>query len=348
MKQHAIIPIFIPHAGCPHQCAFCNQRTITAQAAPPDPAKVQEIIESHLDTLCGRGLRSIEAAFYGGSFTGLPMDEQSALLEVAETYKNEGRIDKIRLSTRPDYIDDAVLRHLRHHSVDVIGLGVQSFDEDVLAASWRGHTVEDIYHACRAVQEAGFTLGIQLMIGLPKDTPERAVESARRAASLHPAQARLYPAVVLEGTPMARWLKDGRYLPMSMEVLIDTTAAMYRILEDAGIRILRVGLKSTDLINGEADLAHHYHPAFRQLVEGRLAHRDIENQLAALLSQDGGAQKTSIDLYANPHSFNAMVGHKACNRTALEQAHPDLIFSWKQDAALADHQYRAVIARRHQ
>ena len=143
-KKHAIIPIFIPHRGCPNDCVFCNQKAITARQSDVTPADAENIIETQLATLEGRGLETIEAAFFGGSFTGIPMEEQSAFLAVAKKYKDAGRIDKIHMSTRPDYIDEDILDNLRRYGADVIELGVQSFDPEVLAASNRGHTVEDV------------------------------------------------------------------------------------------------------------------------------------------------------------------------------------------------------------
>ena len=195
MKKHAIIPIFIPHRGCGHECVFCNQRLITARQPDVTPEDVRSILDTRLSTMQrladplesdsvtspdsapgadGRperpGLETIEAAFYGGSFTGLPMEEQAAFLAVTKEYKDSGRIDKIHLSTRPDYIDSAILDQLRAFGVDTIELGVQSFDPEVLELSRRGHSVDDIYRACELIKSYGFELGIQLMIGLPGDS----------------------------------------------------------------------------------------------------------------------------------------------------------------------------------
>lgn len=162
MKKHAIIPVFIPHLGCPHNCVFCNQHAITARTAEVTPEDVINIIEEYLPTLEGRGLEEIELAFFGGSFTGIPLDDQSAFLEIAKRYKDSGRIQKIHLSTRPDYIDEIILDNLKKYDVDVIELGVQSFDEEVLRLSERGHDIHAVYTACEMIREYGFVLGIQL------------------------------------------------------------------------------------------------------------------------------------------------------------------------------------------
>ena len=188
------------------------------------------------------------------------------------------------MSTRPDYIDQDILDNLKTYDADIIELGVQSFDPDVLRASNRGHTVEDVYSACRLIKEYGFTLGIQLMIGLPGDSPAKSIASAKETVRLAPQLARLYPTIVLQDTRLLQMYEEGIYQPLTTEEAVSTTKEMYRILSDAKITILRVGLKSTDLITeGEAVCGHTFHPAFRQLVEGELAKESLENQLLQLL-----------------------------------------------------------------
>ena len=182
-KKHAIIPVFIPHRGCPNDCVFCNQKAITARQADVTPDDVKNIIETYLPTLSGRGLEEIELAFFGGSFTGIPLEDQSAFLQVAKEYKDRGLIDKIHMSTRPDYITREILDNLKKYDADIIELGVQSFAPDVLEASNRGHKVEDVYEACELIKKYGFDLGIQLMIGLPGDSPEKCIFSAQEAVT---------------------------------------------------------------------------------------------------------------------------------------------------------------------
>lgn len=355
MKKHAIIPIFIPFRGCRNKCVFCNQSTITARTDTAGPGDVRRITDSYLETLRGRGLDTIEIAFFGGSFTGIPIEEQSALLEAAYEYKKAGLVDKIHMSTRPDYIDERILDNLAKYGADIIELGVQSFDDEVLLASKRGHTSEDVFRACRLIREYGFTLGIQLMIGLPKDSREKSVESARITASLAPALARIYPTVVLSGTELADMMENGAYQKISEEEMVDTASKMYRILSDAGITIMRVGLKSTDLVTEGADLSRNYHPAFRQLVEGKIALEDIEEILErdfppgpGALEAGRGSTKRRIALYSNQHSFSAMIGHKAVNRKTLEKERPDIEFVWKKDESLSDNEYRAKALSEHE
>ena len=279
MKKHAIIPIFIPHIGCGHSCVFCNQNVITARTKAPSLQDVKDTIEMYLPTLSGRGLETIEVSFFGGSFTGIPETEQRRYLEVAYEYKQKGLIDKIHMSTRPDYISEEILDMLSEYTVDTIELGVQSFDNDVLRISKRGHDEDAVYNACSLIKNYNIELGIQLMIGLPGDTKEKAILSAKKAAAVRPSLARLYPTVVLDDTELAVMFRKGEYTPLSESEAVDITKEMYKILMDADINIMRVGLKSTDLMTNDADLGHGYHPAFRQLVEGAICLEQMKNSV---------------------------------------------------------------------
>ena len=334
MKKHAIIPVFIPHHGCPNDCIFCNQKIITARSKPVSADDVKSIIETHLSTLSDRSLEEIEIAFFGGSFTGIPLEQQTEYLKIADEYKQRGLIDKIHLSTRPDYISDEVLSNLKEYHVDVIELGVQSFDEDVLNLSKRGHTIDDVYRACKMIKEEGFTLGIQLMIGLPGDTHEKSVMSAKKAVDISPALARLYPTVILDDTQLAEMYKNGSYEGISEDEAVSTCKEMYRILTDAGITVMRVGLKSTDLVTNSSDIGGSYHPAFRQLVEGEIAREDM---LAALKKLP---EKIScVTFSANPKSFSNMIGHKRVNRNFFEKSFPALTIIYKADDDIPDGKY---------
>lgn len=361
MKKHAIIPIFIPHEGCPNDCIFCNQRKITARSAPVGKDDVQNIIEQYLPTLQNRGLKTIEVAFFGGSFTGIPLEQQSEYLAVALAYKKCGLVDKIHLSTRPDYISVAILENLKSYEVDVIELGVQSFDPQVLAASKRGHSVDQVYEACALIKSYDFTLGIQLMIGLPCDTMEKAVHSAKCAASIKPSIARLYPTVVLEDTALCQMYRDGNYKPLSEDEAVEISKEMYKILFSAGINIIRVGLKSTDLITNSSDLGGGYHPAFRQLVEGAIAREQMEEQLVSALSVPNRTNIHNLHkqreshffcqpyepdaschfvFVSNARSFSNMIGHKGCNKKYFAENYPTITFSYRTSDALSDYTYQ--------
>lgn len=361
MKKHAIIPVFIPHRGCPNDCVFCNQKAITARTADVGPEDVRNIIEQYLPTLTGRGLETIELAFFGGSFTGLPIREQSAFLQVAREYKQAGKIDRIHMSTRPDYISPEILDNLRRFDADTIELGVQSFDDRVLAESNRGHTAAQVYEACDLIKDYGFELGIQLMIGLPGDNLEKCIYSAKETVKIGPSIARLYPTIVLEDTPLYDMYKAGTFHALSTEEAVTITKEMYRILVAAGIRIIRVGLKSTDLISGSGSdrdrtQGHTYHPAFRQLVEGELAREELEAQLEKLLHKpsysssrchesgaDTDLSDTCVTFFSCSESFSNMIGNGGCNRNYFEEKYPMLSFSFKIDYEMPRNSFLAKI-----
>ncbi|WP_312653256.1 elongator complex protein 3 [Aminipila sp.] len=349
MKKHAIIPIFIPHEGCPNDCVFCNQKKITARQKPVHAEDVKNIIEQYLPTLTGRGLDTIEAAFFGGSFTGIPIEQQRAYLAVAKEYKDKGLIDKIHLSTRPDYINEEILDNLKQYGTDIIELGVQSFDDVVLNASNRGHNSEIVYRSCDLIKSYGFDLGIQLMIGLPGDTHEKSLYSAKEAVKIKPSVARLYPTIIIDDTELLNMYKRGDYRPLSQEEAIFTTKEMYKILNNAGINIIRVGLKSTDIINENGAITGGtYHPAFRQLVEAEIAKEILENKLKILLDSDpqsmhiSGIQRPQFTFQSNEKCFSNMIGNKRSNKEYFAKKYPDIEIQYTENTFLADNQYTVV------
>ena len=331
MKKHAIIPIFISHRGCPNDCVFCNQKKITAREGDVTPEDVRNTIEQWLTTL--QNVETVEVSFYGGSFTGIPMEQQTEFLKIAKEYKDAGKIDAIHLSTRPDYIDIPILDNLKAYSVDVIELGVQSFSDDVLRASGRGHDASCVYKACDLIKSYGFTLGIQLMIGLPGDSEETCRCSALETVKIGPAIARLYPTVTIEDTELYRMMLSGEYSPLPLDEAVRRTRIMYEILEDAGINIIRVGLKASEIMENEIG----FHPAFRQLVESEIAKGRIEAQLADL--PDG-----SYTVLANSHSFGNIYGHKGSNREYFTKKYPRLQLKGAADESLKDNQYSVIPA----
>ncbi|MCI8647216.1 MAG: radical SAM protein [Firmicutes bacterium] len=361
MKKHAIIPIFIPHQGCPNGCVFCNQKTITARKPDIGKDEITTTIETWLSTLVDRpGLETVEIAFFGGSFTGIPMKQQSAYLEIAKRYKSSGLVQKIHLSTRPDYINREILNNLKAFGVDIIELGVQSFDEEVLTASGRGHDSSCIYTASALIHEYDFELGIQLMLGLPTDSPEKCLYSARETVKIKPSLARLYPTVVIQDTALMELYKKGLYTPLTTEEAVSTAKEMYKILTEAGIQIIRVGLKSSDLIREDGEISGHtFHPAFRQLVEGSIAREKMEYLLKRVLSSGNGKVDTKgapdvcdqngaacldanceeVTFLSSEKWFSNMIGHKGCNKAHFAKTFPHLSIDYKtsqlQDGSIA-------------
>ena len=345
MKKHAIIPIFIPHKGCPNDCVFCNQKKITAHTKAVTPEDVRTTIDEWLTTLENPRPEVLEVAFFGGSFTGIPMEEQSAYLAVAKEYKDAGRIDRIHMSTRPDYIDEKILDNLAAYGADVIELGVQSFDPEVLKLSGRGHNAACVYESSRLIKDYGFTLGIQLMIGLPGDSLEKCIYSAEETVKIRPDVARLYPTVIMEDTELCAMYERGEYAPLSMNEAVSRTKAMYEILDGVGINIIRVGLKSSDIItDGNSISSRTFHPAFRQLVEGEIARDRIASLLDRKLAELPHHENPLMtDIYSSPGWYSNMIGNSGVNRDYFTENYPGLLIKFKTDESLADNAYRIEI-----
>ncbi|GAA0734870.1 elongator complex protein 3 [Clostridium oceanicum] len=275
-KRHYIIPIFVPHEGCPHNCVFCNQDKITGlDCETIDDNYTRATIEEYIKTI-EKENSIVEVSFFGGTFTAIPMERQNKFLKVAKEYKDKGIIDYIHMSTRPDYIDDTILHNLKSYSVDVIELGVQSLNEEVLLKSGRGHSGKDVYKASKLIKEYGFTLGHQIMVGLPCDTFKKDVETVKKSIEMKPDIARIYPALVIKDTPMEEMLKEGIYRPYTLDEAVEITKVLYSIYKINNVNVIRVGLQPTEEINVDGEIVDGpFHPAFRELVEGNLMNEMI-------------------------------------------------------------------------
>lgn len=305
-KSHYIIPIFVPHEGCPHDCVFCNQDSITGQEKPVDGAYVRETIEAYLKTIFKEN-SVIEVSFFGGTFTAISLDKQKELLAVAREYKEKGLINFIHLSTRPDYIDDPILKNLKDYSVDVIELGIQSMDEEVLLKSGRGHTAQQAADASRLIKEYGFMLGHQIMLGLPGDDFQKDIRTTEKLIKLRPDICRIYPALTIKNTAMERLYNRGEYTPYTLKEAVEISKIIYSMLVSEGINVIRIGLQPTEEINEGGDIvAGPFHPAFRELVEGSLYSDMIRESLTG---KDADNITVSINdkdmskLYANGKEF---------------------------------------------
>lgn len=274
MTRHIIIPIFIPHVGCPHDCIFCNQAKITGQLRE-DYEKitgefVQETIESYLETI-DRKHTAVEVSFFGGTFTAISLIKQKELLEAAKTAKEKGLIDQIRLSTRPDYITLPIMNHLKSYGVDIVELGVQSMDDEVLRLAKRGYQKDAVLKASKLIKSFGMVLCHQLMIGLPGDTKEKDMMSLEESIKMKPDLARIYPALVIRDTEMEEDYRQGSYKPYDLDEAVEISAAMMKRYQEEGIQIIRVGLQPTEEISEQQDvIAGPFHPAFRELAEAYL------------------------------------------------------------------------------
>lgn len=271
--RHYIIPIFVPHEGCPHDCVFCNQNSITGTSNKVNKKFVEETMEEYLKTI-NKDNSIIEVSFFGGTFTAIDINKQNELLSVAKKYKDLKKIDYIHLSTRPDYIDKNILQNLKRFSVDIIELGVQSLNDDVLLKSGRGHNAEDVVKASNLIKEYGFILGLQVMLGLPGDNFERDIDTARKVVELKPQIARIYPTLVVKSTPMERMYIEKIYKPYTLDEAVEIGERVYSMLVANDINVIRVGLQPTEEINYGGELvAGPFHPAFRELIEGSIYNR---------------------------------------------------------------------------
>ena len=310
--RQSIIPVFVPHLGCPQNCVFCDQRIISGSQQPATAETVARTIReglskspAHTDT---------QLAFYGGSFTAIPVPEQEALLGAALPFLLSGELSSLRLSTRPDAIDAAALDRLRRYGVKTIELGAQSMDDDVLRRSGRGHTAAQTEAAARQVKEAGFELILQMMTGLPGDTKERTVATARRLIALAPDGVRIYPTVIVAGTPLEALWRRGDYREHTVDEAVDWCAAILPLFEAAGIPVIRLGLNPTDELSGGEAVAGAYHPAFGELVRSRVL---LGRAKTLLADAEPGAAAV---LLVHPSDVSAMTGQHRANLVSLSAA----------------------------
>lgn len=305
------IPVFVPHKGCPFDCVFCNQNRITGKIKPVTPDEVTQTIEEYLLTI-PESNREAEVAFFGGSFTGIPVEEQNALMERVSPYIEDGRIDGIRLSTRPDYIDEDILVNLKKYGVTTIELGVQSMVDSVLKASNRGHSAKQAQNASKLIKQYGFSLGLQMMTGLPSDTDEKAIETARRIIELKPDCVRIYPTLTIKDTYLEKMYKDGRYKPQTLEEAVKLAKELLIMFENADINVIRVGLQTTDEINsGASVVAGPFHSSFRELVESEIYYDIISEQIK---NHSGRA-----DIFVNPSEVSKATGNKKNNVKRIKE-----------------------------
>ena len=310
--RHVNIPVFIPHLGCPNQCVFCNQRAISEHQDFSEE-RVREEIEQVLSTLTPGD--QAEIAFFGGSFTGIDRALMCRLLDLAQSYVNEGRVESIRLSTRPDYIDDEILSILSRYSVKTIELGLQSMDDAVLLACRRGHTAAQAERACRAVVDAGFSLVGQMMIGLPGSTPESEMKTAEMICNLGASAVRIYPTVVFYDTPLCEMAQHGEYVPLSVEEAVERTAPVLQFFRARALPCIRVGLCATEsLTSPDAVFSGPNHPALGEMILGECLYQRVkEKVLEAKLEGKG------IVLEVPPRELSATVGQHRRNIEKLQR-----------------------------
>lgn len=340
MKTHYIIPIFVPFAGCSNKCVFCNQNRISGAEGIPEEYEVIETINSYLKTIPNSEDIIIEVAYYGGSFTGLPFEIQKRLLKPAYEAKSKGNIKYIRLSTRSDYINDQVLKLLKDFKVDIIELGVQSLNNEVLRLSKRGHDSAAVIKAIEKIKAAGFKIGVQLMMGLPGDSKAYFYETIEQVISLKPDFVRLYPTLVIEGTELANLYKNGDYKPMSLNESIEFSKIALNKFNENKIPVIRIGLQPTDEINFEKVLAGPFHPAFRELVEADIIKDKINNEVQGIINSNKLSKdkrnhdKLILTLEINPKDQSIVRGQKNKNINFFNKEYPNISLVIKENKAI--------------
>jgi len=312
MLEHpVIIPIFLPAIGCRERCLFCNQKA--SSKGLPSPASVRHFIEASLAQIPdNKKNREKQVAFYGGSFTAIHRDDQVRYLKQVHPFIASGLIDSIRISTRPDALDEETLSLLKEYGVRTIEVGVQSMIDEVLSLACRGHYAGDTVSATRRLKQWGFEVGHQLMIGLPGDTCDRFLQTLDRVIELNPDFLRIHPTLVLIGAPLENLWRDGGYTPLSIEETIDWLKRGLARLENSSISLARIGLQPTDELEKNF-LAGPYHPALRQLVDGAV----FFNMAASLLQS---SQRNGHVLFlCHPKEVSNLRGQKNENILRLKK-----------------------------
>lgn len=308
--KHINVSVFVPHAGCPHQCSFCNQRSISGAKSQP---AAQDVRDAALVAMRSspEGIKDGEIAFFGGSFTAIDRDYMIELLSSAQEFIGENGFKGIRISTRPDAVDGEICDILEKYHVTAVELGAQSTNDKVLAMNRRGHTREDIFRSARLLKERGFELGLQMMTGLYGSNDEDSIGTARDIISLSPDTARIYPTVVIENTELAELYRNGEYRPQTPEEAAVLCAKILPMFENAGIKVIRLGLHSGGDVEGSF-VAGAYHPALREMCEGHI-YFDIINRALS------GKEKGKYIIYVAPREVSKASGQRRCNIEKLRE-----------------------------
>lgn len=323
-KKEYIIPIFIPFLGCPHDCAFCNQVKITNYKDNINKENTIRQINQYLSYV-PKNENLKEIAFFGGSFTGLDKKVMISYLEIALNYKKKGIIDRIRLSTRPDYINNSILDILKKYEVDVIELGIQSLDNEILNANERGHSKEDSIRASKLIKDYGFKLGHQIMPGLYKDSFDKAIQTGLESIKMNPDMVRIYPTLVIKDTKLEKLYKEGLYKPLSLDEAIEISSRLYMIYSYKKIPVIRIGLQPTENINEKKDVvAGPFHPSIRQLVETNIHKIYLEELINKYRLKD------KIKIHTSNREISIIAGNKKANKNYFYKKY-GLIINFEND-----------------
>ena len=305
--RRRILPIFVPHAGCPNQCVFCDQKRISGSLFSASGDTVRAALSALPEGA------QVELAFYGGSFTAIPAARQEELLSSAEPFRENGTVTSVRVSTRPDAVDDETLRRLIRYGVETVELGAQSMDDEVLRLSGRGHSSADTRAAAALVKKAGLSLILQMMTGLPGSDAEKDLETARQIAALRPDGVRIYPTVILRGTELERMWREGTYKEHTVEEAVELCSAVLPLFQSAGIPVIRLGLNPSDELSAGEAVAGAYHPALGELIRSRILRKKAEELLSDV------PPGSDAVLWVAPNRLSAMTGQRRCNLRYLKE-----------------------------
>ena len=312
--KHSNISLFVPHAGCPNQCSFCNQKTISGSVKALTVEEVRNtLLEAEKSNLVAE---NTEIAFFGGSFTAIDRAYMISLLSEAKPFVDKGVFSGIRISTRPDAIDDEVLSVLKDFKVTAIELGAQSTDDEVLLCNRRGHTKEDIINASLLIKKYGFSLGLQMMTGLYKSTKEKDIETAKDIIALKPDTVRIYPTIVLENTHLAELLKTGEYASPTLEDTVSLCAELLMMFRENNIKVIRLGLHSGGNVT-DGYLSGPYHPAFGELCESEIYLKNIRKKLIEIYKNEKISEIKNVTIFVNHKEISKATGQKGKNKELL-------------------------------
>ena len=334
MKKQYIIPIFVPHLGCPNSCTFCNQKTISGEQNKVTENDVRETIEYYLNNFKEKDSYK-EVAFFGGSFTGIDVEEQEMLLKTAYDYIVEKKIDGIRISTRPDYIDKRTLKRLKKYKVKTIELGVQSTNDYVLEKCRRGHTYEDVKKASKL-----------MMVGLPDSTEKDEIKTATDLIKLKPNIVRIYPVLVIKGTELEKQYLSGEYEPLELNQAVERCKELSYLFGKKKIKVIRIGLQNTDTIcnpenqNSEV-VAGPYHETFRQLVESSIYYDTIVNKIKKY-----NVKVKEVEVVTHPQNVSNIVGYKRENIEKLKNMY-DVDLKIIQDIKCSTEKIEVIISKKY-
>ena len=298
--SHANISIFVPHLGCSHQCSFCNQRHITGCKSLPHSTDIDEAVK--IATSSDKYNKdNTEIAFFGGSFTAIEREYMIELLSAAYKYVNDGTVKGIRISTRPDCIDEGILEILKQYGVSSIELGAQSMVDNVLIANNRGHLSADVVYASKLIKQFGFSLGLQMMTGLYKSCEADDCFTAEKIIEIKPDTVRIYPTITIKNTYLESLYNQGQYIPQTLEAAVSLATKLEDMFIKNDITVIRIGLHT---IEADSYVAGPWHPAFRELCE---SYR-FKNILNSVLKEN-----KSYIIYVNGSDTSKIIGQNRSN-----------------------------------